>query len=70
MTERFVYRKVLEDIFDLFDFDGNGIMSREEFNWYNFRTSDEEVGDDEWEVVEGTLDIFFFEKILIYCCYV
>lgn len=70
MTERFVYRKVLEDIFDLFDFDGNGIMSREEFNWYNIRTSDEEVGDDEWEVVEGTLDIFFFEKILIYCCYV
>lgn len=67
MTERFVYRKVLEDIFDLFDFDGNGIMSREEFNWYNIRTSDEEVGDDEWEVVEGTLDIFFFEKILIYC---
>lgn len=70
MTERFVYRKVLEDVFDLFDFDGNGIMSREEFNWYNIRTSDEEVGDDEWEVVEGTLDIFFFEKILIYCCYV
>lgn len=70
MTERFVYRKVLEDIFDLFDFDGNGIMSREEFNWYNIRTSDEEVGDDEWEVVEGMLDIFFFEKILIYCCYV
>lgn len=70
MTERFVYRKVLEDIFDLFDFDGNGIMSREEFNWYNIRISDEEVGDDEWEVVEGTLDIFFFEKILIYCCYV
>lgn len=70
MKERFVYRKVLEDIFDLFDFDGNGIMSREEFNWYNIRTSDEEVGDDEWEVVEGTLDIFFFEKILIYCCYV
>lgn len=70
MTERFVYRKVLEDIFDLFDFDGNGIMSREEFNWYNIRTSDEEVGDDEWEVVEGTFDIFFFEKILVYCCYV
>lgn len=60
MTERFVYRKVLEDIFDLFDFDGNGIMSREEFNWYNIRTSDEEVGDDEWEVVEGTLNIRFY----------
>lgn len=57
MTERSVYRKVLEDIFDLSDLDGNGTMSREEFNWYNIRTSDEEVGDDEWEVVEGTLNI-------------
>lgn len=60
MTERSVYRKVLEDIFDLSDLDGNGTMSREEFNWYNIRTSDEEVGDDEWEVVEGTLDIRLF----------
>lgn len=60
MTERSVYRKVLEDIFDLSDLDGNGTMSREEFNWYNIRTSDEEVGDDEWEVVEGTLDIHLF----------
>lgn len=75
MTERSVYRKVLEDIFDLSDLDGNGTMSREEFNWYNIRTSDEEVGDDEWEVVEGMLEIRLFflpllEKILIYCCYV
>lgn len=70
MTERSVYRKVLEDIFDLSDLDGNGTMSREEFNWYNIRTSDEEVGDDEWEVVEGTLDISPLEKILIHCCYV
>lgn len=60
MTERSVYRKVLEDVFDLSDLDGNGTMSREEFNWYNIRTSDEEVGDDEWEVVEGTLDICLF----------
>lgn len=70
MTERSVYRKVLEDIFDLSDLDGNGTMSREEFNWYNIRTSDEEVGDDEWEVVEGMLDIPPLEKILIHCCYV
>lgn len=60
MMERSVYRKVLEDVFDLSDLDGNGTMSREEFNWYNIRTSDEEVGDDEWEVVEGTWDISFF----------
>lgn len=60
MTERSVYRKVLEDIFDLSDLDGNGTMSREEFNWYNIRTSEEEVGDDEWEVVEGTWDNSLF----------
>lgn len=51
------FRKVLEDIFDLSDLDGNGTMSREEFNWYNIRTSDEEVGDDEWEVVEERLEL-------------
>lgn len=48
---------MLEDIFDLSDLDGNGTMSREEFNWYNIRTSDEEVGDDEWEVVEERLEL-------------
>lgn len=51
------FRKVLEDVFDLSDLDGNGTMSREEFNWYNIRTSDEEVGDDEWEVVEERLEL-------------
>nr|XP_022315536.1 EF-hand calcium-binding domain-containing protein 7-like isoform X2 [Crassostrea virginica] len=51
------FRKALEDIFDLSDLDGNGTMSREEFNWYNIRTSDEEVGDDEWEVVEERLEL-------------
>lgn len=75
MTERSVYRKVLEDVFDLSDLDGNGTMSREEFNWYNIRTSDEEVGDDEWEVVEGTWDISFFLPLFekndcFHCCYV
>ena len=28
-------------------------MSKNEFNWFNVRTSGEELGDDEWEVVEG-----------------
>ena len=43
----------MEDIFDLCDLDDNGTMSKDEFNWFNVRTSGEELGDDEWEVVNG-----------------
>lgn len=50
-----VYRQALEDIFDLCDLDDNGTMSKDEFNWFNLRTSGEELGEDEWEVVEGTV---------------
>ena len=46
-------RKALEEIFEMSDLDGNGLLSREEFNWFNIRTSDEQVADDEWQVVEG-----------------
>jgi hypothetical protein len=46
-------RKTLEEIFDMFDLDGNNLLSREEFSWFNIRTSDEAVADDEWRVVEG-----------------
>lgn len=35
------------------DLDGNGLLSRDEFSWFNIRTSDENVADDEWQVVEG-----------------
>ena len=48
-------REALSDIFDVCDLDGNGLMSRDEFNWFNIRTSGEEVADEEWEVVEGKL---------------
>ena len=50
-----IFRKALERIFDISDLDGNNLLSREEFNWFNIRTSGEEVEDDEWEVVEGGL---------------
>lgn len=46
------FRQALEDIFELCDLDSNGTMSRDEFNWFNLRTSGEELGQDEWEVVE------------------
>ena len=43
------------EIFEMSDLDGNGLLSREEFNFYNLRTSGEEVADAEWEVVEGEI---------------
>ncbi|XP_052775210.1 EF-hand calcium-binding domain-containing protein 7-like isoform X9 [Mya arenaria] len=51
------FRKALEDIFDLCDLDNNGTMSRDEFNWFNLRTSGEELGEDEWEVVEERTEL-------------
>ncbi|CAC5419582.1 EF-hand calcium-binding domain-containing protein 7 [Mytilus coruscus] len=51
------FRKVLEDIFDYSDLDGNGFMSRKEFNLFNIRTSGEEVADEEWQVVEDRIDL-------------
>ena len=46
------------------DLDGNGLMSRDEFNWFNLRTSGEDVADDEWDVVEG--QTLFYIYIYIY----
>ncbi|XP_064606918.1 EF-hand calcium-binding domain-containing protein 7-like [Liolophura sinensis] len=49
------FKKALEDIFEISDLDGNGLLSREEFNLFNLRTSGEEVADDEWNVVEDNV---------------
>ena len=35
------------------DLDGNGTLSRDEFNLFQVHTSGEAVDDDAWEVVEG-----------------
>ncbi|XP_055885192.1 EF-hand calcium-binding domain-containing protein 7-like isoform X8 [Biomphalaria glabrata] len=51
------FKKALEDIFEMADLDGNRLLSREEFNWYNMRTSGEEVADDEWSVVEDNIEL-------------
>jgi len=51
------FRKALEEIFEMADLDGNGLLSREEFNWYNLRTSGEEIADDEWQVVEDNIEL-------------
>lgn len=46
-------RYVLTDIFNMVDTDGNGLLSRDEFNRYSMRSGEDEVGDDEWEIVKG-----------------
>lgn len=46
------FRQALVDIFELCDLDKNGTLSRDEFNWFNLRTSGETLDEDEWEVVE------------------
>ncbi|XP_059149459.1 EF-hand calcium-binding domain-containing protein 7-like isoform X2 [Physella acuta] len=51
------FRKALKDIFEMADLDGNGLLSRNEFNWYNLRTSGEEIADDEWQVVEDNIEL-------------
>ncbi|KAK3794626.1 hypothetical protein RRG08_003772 [Elysia crispata] len=51
------FRKALEEIFDMADLDGNGLLSRDEFNWFNQRTSGEDIADDEWQVVEDNIEL-------------
>ena len=46
------FEAVLTNIYEQVDLDGNGTLSRTEFNLFNWRTSGEEVQDDEWQVVK------------------
>ncbi|EFO23444.2 hypothetical protein LOAG_05044 [Loa loa] len=45
------FKMALMNMFDLFDFDENGKLSREEFDIYNTLASDEHVLDQEWEIL-------------------
>lgn len=51
------FRQALSEIFNMMDLDGNGLLSREEFNLFNLKTSGEEVADDEWNVVEENVQM-------------
>ena len=46
------FKRVLGIIYSQVDLDGNGSLSRIEFNLFNWRTSGEEVQDEEWDVVK------------------
>lgn len=51
------FRALLLRIFDQLDLDSSGGLSRQEFNLYNWRTSGEEVQDDEWSVVQSNFSV-------------
>ncbi|XP_076047237.1 EF-hand calcium-binding domain-containing protein 7-like [Oratosquilla oratoria] len=51
------FQFVLREIFDQIDLDDNGKLNRQEFNLYNWRTSCEEVQDDEWAVVQDNFEV-------------
>ena len=56
------FREVLQDIYDRVDLDNSGSLSRAEFNLFNWRTSGEEVADEEWQVVEQNFRRKLYEQ--------
>nr|CAB3241259.1 EF-hand calcium-binding domain-containing protein 7-like [Phallusia mammillata] len=51
------FRSALGDVFQICDLDGNGFLNRNEFNWYQMMTSDEEVDDEAWQIVLDNLEV-------------
>lgn len=47
------HREVLSDIFQVIDLDGNGLLSLEEYNFFELRTSGEKCDKDAWAVCKG-----------------
>ena len=58
------FQSLLSDIYIKADLDGNGSLSRTEFNLFNWRTSGEEVSDEEWRVVEENFPLLEGELTL------
>ncbi|XP_019632339.1 PREDICTED: EF-hand calcium-binding domain-containing protein 7-like [Branchiostoma belcheri] len=50
------FRDTLTDIFEILDLDGNGLLSREEFNLFQLR-SGREVDDEAWQFVEENFEM-------------
>lgn len=50
-------REVLSDIFEVIDIDGNGLLSLEEYNFFELRTSGEKCDKDAWAVCKENFDM-------------
>ncbi|XP_019483748.1 PREDICTED: EF-hand calcium-binding domain-containing protein 7 [Hipposideros armiger] len=50
------FRSTLSDIFDIIDLDGNGLLSLEEYNFFELRTSGEKCDEDAWAVCRENFD--------------
>ncbi|KAG8003193.1 EF-hand calcium-binding domain-containing protein 7 [Nibea albiflora] len=51
------HREVLSDIFEVIDMDGNGLLSLEEYNFFELRTSGEKCDKDAWAVCKENFDM-------------
>nr|XP_033771867.1 EF-hand calcium-binding domain-containing protein 7 isoform X2 [Geotrypetes seraphini] len=50
------FRATLSDIFDIIDLDGNGLLSLEEYNFFELRTSGEKCDDEAWGVCKENFE--------------
>lgn len=57
------YRAVLEYIFDVFDFDENKQLDRQEYNLWTVRTTGEEITDDDWTSIQQNVHLDVDENI-------
>uniref|UniRef100_A0A6I8SD20 EF-hand calcium-binding domain-containing protein 7 n=1 Tax=Xenopus tropicalis TaxID=8364 RepID=A0A6I8SD20_XENTR len=50
------FKSALSDMFEIIDLDGNGLLSLEEYNFFEMRSSGEKCDDDAWEVCKENFE--------------